>query len=124
MIERQMLSWQCRNQKAIRADLYCGVFGEITYHDFRAEGSTSFYAMLIAIMLPSMQVTLQIVREERSSRRPALQEGPIYMQQRLQDAMAIVRNNGKPSFFITFTCNPPWPQITRELLSGQDAKYK
>ena len=44
------------------------------------------------------------------------------MQQLFQDAMAIVRAKGKPSFFITFTCNPAWPEITRELLSRQTTK--
>ncbi|KAL6491794.1 hypothetical protein OROGR_034159 [Orobanche gracilis] len=35
------------------------------------------------------------------------------MIQNFQDAMAICRWAGYPSFFITFTCNPKWPEITR-----------
>jgi hypothetical protein len=35
------------------------------------------------------------------------------------DAMALVRQYGKPSFFITFTCNPEWPEICEALLPGQ-----
>jgi hypothetical protein len=35
--------------------------------------------------------------------------------------MAIVRHFGKPDLFITFTCNPKWPEITRELLPYQIA---
>ena len=35
--------------------------------------------------------------------------------------MAIVRYFGKPSFFITFTANPRWPEITNNLLPGQQA---
>ena len=35
--------------------------------------------------------------------------------------MAIVTALGKPSLFITFTANPKWPEITQELLPGQDA---
>ena len=42
-----------------------------------------------------------------------------YMSQQYQDAMAIVRALGKPDLFITFTCNPSWPEIARELLPGQ-----
>ncbi|KAG1095445.1 hypothetical protein G6F42_018552 [Rhizopus arrhizus] len=38
-----------------------------------------------------------------------------------QDAMALVRRFGKPDLFITFTCNPAWDKITRELLQGQTA---
>ena len=35
------------------------------------------------------------------------------------DAMAIVREFGKHSLFITITCNPKWPEITTALLTGQ-----
>ncbi|XP_070141644.1 uncharacterized protein [Drosophila kikkawai] len=33
--------------------------------------------------------------------------------------MTYVRNYGRPDLFITFTCNPKWPEITNLLLSGQ-----
>jgi hypothetical protein len=36
-----------------------------------------------------------------------------------QDAMAMVRKLGKPDLFITFTCNPRWPEIRDALLPGQ-----
>uniref|UniRef100_A0A915E219 Helitron helicase-like domain-containing protein n=1 Tax=Ditylenchus dipsaci TaxID=166011 RepID=A0A915E219_9BILA len=32
--------------------------------------------------------------------------------------MAMVRRYGKPSLFVTFTCNPNWPAIKRNLLPG------
>ena len=35
--------------------------------------------------------------------------------------MVIVRQFGRPSLFITFTANPKWDEITRELLPGQQA---
>ena len=35
--------------------------------------------------------------------------------------MAIVRCVGKPNLFITFTCNPTWPEIQAELLPNQSA---
>ena len=35
------------------------------------------------------------------------------------DAMAIVRACGRPTLFITVTCNPRWPEITEALLPGQ-----
>ena len=44
-----------------------------------------------------------------------------YQHQLYQDAMAIVRHFGKPDFFITFTCNPHWKEITAELLEHQTA---
>ena len=31
------------------------------------------------------------------------------------DAMAICRHFGFPDLFITFTCNPKWPEITRSI---------
>jgi len=36
---------------------------------------------------------------------------PRAMKARMQDAIAIVRKRGKPEFFITFTCNPKWPDV-------------
>lgn len=47
--------------------------------------------------------------------------GPRHMQQQFQDAMGIVSRLGKPDLFITFTCNPKWPEITKYLLGGQTA---
>ena len=43
------------------------------------------------------------------------------MIQHFQDAMAICRTIGNPDLFITFTCNPSWPEIKQELtrISGQ-----
>src|SRR5688572_25525348 len=35
--------------------------------------------------------------------------------------MAIVRYYGKPDLFITFTCNPKWSEIIKELLPHQTA---
>ena len=37
------------------------------------------------------------------------------MMQNYQDAMAICRQYGNPDLFVTFTCNPKWPEITRAL---------
>ncbi|GBO99793.1 hypothetical protein EVAR_74207_1 [Eumeta japonica] len=36
-----------------------------------------------------------------------------------QDAMTYVRNYGRPDLFVTFTCNPEWPEIKAELLPDQ-----
>lgn len=45
-----------------------------------------------------------------------------YMNQLYQDSMAIVREKGSPTLFITVTANPHWEEITRELMEGQDPK--
>ncbi|XP_076933391.1 uncharacterized protein LOC143599263 [Bidens hawaiensis] len=39
--------------------------------------------------------------------------GPRYMYKHYQDALANCRVHGKPQYFITFTCNVKWPEITR-----------
>jgi hypothetical protein len=40
------------------------------------------------------------------------------MHQLYLDAMAIVCNKGHPDLFITFTCNPNWPEIQNALPPG------
>ncbi|XP_075437913.1 LOW QUALITY PROTEIN: uncharacterized protein LOC142476424 [Ascaphus truei] len=44
---------------------------------------------------------------------------PRHMHEYAQDAMAYVRAYGRPDFFITFTCNPAWPEIKQQLGDGQ-----
>ena len=44
---------------------------------------------------------------------------PRQQAQAYQDALAIVRKHGKPDLFITMTCNPKWPEITKHLLGNQ-----
>lgn len=38
-----------------------------------------------------------------------------------QDSMAITRYNQHPDIFLTMTANPKWPEISKELLPGQNA---
>ena len=40
---------------------------------------------------------------------------------RYQDAIAVCQKFHKPDFFITFTCNPLWPEIQQQLSSHQTA---
>ena len=44
------------------------------------------------------------------------------MNQVYADAMAGVREFGKPDLFITITTNPKWEEITASLLPGQTAQ--
>ena len=37
----------------------------------------------------------------------------------LADALAIVREYGKATVFITMTCNPEWPEIAQHMKPGQ-----
>ncbi|KAJ3685199.1 hypothetical protein LUZ61_014363 [Rhynchospora tenuis] len=45
--------------------------------------------------------------------------GPRYLFQNYQDALAICRSLGPPHLFITFTCNPAWAEIRRNLIGTQ-----
>ena len=47
---------------------------------------------------------------------------PRNMQQNYQDAMAMVNKFGKPDLFVTFTCNPKWPEIAHHLSGHQRAE--
>ena len=94
MMEQQLLSWVVRNQKVLRADNYKKLEEEIRIGDIDpADTSTNIIKPCI---LPSTFVG-----------------GPCYMIQNYQDTMAICKAIGYPELFITFTCNPQWPEITR-----------
>ncbi|GBP22166.1 hypothetical protein EVAR_10676_1 [Eumeta japonica] len=44
---------------------------------------------------------------------------PRHMHEYTQDAMSYVKHYGRPDLFVTFTCNPQWFEIKRELLHSQ-----
>ena len=96
--ESTRLSWIRRNQKRLRADVYKGVAD----------------AMLLDDADPAQLGRKQILPSSYHG-------GDRFMQQKCQDSLAIVRKYGKPTFFITFTANPYWPEIQRELFPGQQA---
>ena len=45
--------------------------------------------------------------------------GPRHMMQLYKDSMAIVLKYGKPTLFITFTCNPDWREVKENLFPKQ-----
>ena len=45
---------------------------------------------------------------------------PCFMQKNLQHALTLLRVLGSSDLFITFTANPTWPEITNNLLPGQN----
>ena len=53
---------------------------------------------------------------------PSFTKGPRWYNKKFQDGMAICRKYKKPDFFVTFTCNPHWKEITDELKPGQTAQ--
>ena len=44
---------------------------------------------------------------------------PKYQKQLVEKALTVVQRLGHPTYFITFTCNAKWPEITENLLPGQ-----
>lgn len=47
------------------------------------------------------------------------------MNEKSQDAMTYVRKlSGRPDLFITFTCNPEWPEIKIELFPDQKSQNR
>jgi hypothetical protein len=94
MIEAERLNWLRRNQSKLRVSKYHRLSNKNAN-----EGQTSQQKKGKRIVLPSTFV---------GSRR--------YMDQLYFDGMAISSNVGFPDIFITFTCNPNWPEIQRCLL--------
>lgn len=85
------------NQTQLRADTYRGI-GDAANAGLPSESIGA------PVVLPSTFVC-----------------GPRIMQQLFQDALNIARHLGNPSFFVTMTCNPDWPEIKGALLPHQSA---
>ncbi|CAH9078837.1 unnamed protein product [Cuscuta epithymum] len=88
MIESCRLQYIRQHQKELRSDLYSGLADAVG----RGETNASRTGQLI--VLPN-----------------SFTGSARYMLQNYQDAMAICRWAGYPQLFITFTCNPKWPEI-------------
>ncbi len=95
-IKQNRLRYLRLNQKKFCANLYQGL------QDTIVAGDNSVAVIGQRIILPSSFTT-----------------GPCHMVQNYQDAMAIYRWAHCPDAFVTFTCNPQWPEIKRTLLLGQ-----
>ena len=101
-IELSRLQYLRFNQSQLRADLYQGL-ADVHASDGQVDGSQ----LDKKVILPS-----------------SFTGGPRYQHQRYQDAMDIVQHFGKPDFFITFSCNPRWQEITDALFPRQTAENR
>ncbi|XP_026398220.1 uncharacterized protein LOC113293999 [Papaver somniferum] len=90
-IEQSRLQWVKSHQKEIRCDLY-NCIKEAVRAKYTKPASTG------RVILPS-----------------TFTGGPRYMIQHYQDAIALCRELGPPDLFITFTCNPNWPEIAEAI---------
>ena len=124
-VEQDKLLWAEFNQDTIRADVY---------HGARVRSRVLSCCRLLSLFLlralrccPCAQDAVRrgdtdASRLGRSIILPSSHVGsPRHMQQQYQDAMAIVRKYGKPDIFLTFTCNPRWPEIQAALFPRQQA---
>tara|TARA_B110001452_G_scaffold118768_1_gene98544 strand:+ start:1079 stop:4696 length:3618 start_codon:yes stop_codon:yes gene_type:complete len=92
-IEMHNLRWYESNQATIRADLYQNLSDAVgSGHPTAGQ----------RVVLPS-----------------SFTGGDRDMRQKYHDGMAAVRKRGKPSFFLTMTCNPSWDEVTAALGPGQ-----
>ncbi|OIT22265.1 putative diphthine methyl ester synthase [Nicotiana attenuata] len=90
MIESSRLRYIRLNQKKLRCHMYKSLQD----------------AVLLGEINPSSQGKRIILPSSFTG-------GARYMIQNYQDAMAICKWAGYPDLFITFTCNPKWPEIRR-----------
>ncbi|XP_072054150.1 uncharacterized protein [Arachis hypogaea] len=88
MIESSRLNYIRGDQEKLRCEMYKGVKEAVL------NGETTPSSCGKHIILPS-----------------SFTGGPRYMIQNYQDAMAICKVVGYPDLFITFTCNPKWPEV-------------
>ncbi len=95
-IKQNRLKYLHLNQKKLRVDLYQGL------QDAIVAGDNSAAAIRERIIVPFF-----------------FTGGPCHMVQNYQDGMAIYRWARCPDAFVTFTCNPQWPEIKKTLLLGQ-----
>ncbi|GKC44676.1 DNA helicase PIF1, ATP-dependent [Tanacetum coccineum] len=90
MIEAERLSYNHKNDKDLRSETYSKLAT-------LAQNSES------GVTLRGKKVVLS----------SSFTGSPRYMMQNYLDAMTICRHYGYPDLFITFTCNPNWPEISR-----------
>ena len=100
-VESERLLWYRMNQTLIRAETYKNLVDHVGGDGY---GRTSAGRRIVL--------------------GPQFMGGPRNQQGRFHDAMAIVRDRGRPSFFITFTCNPKWAEIVACLQPGQTADHR
>ena len=95
-IELERLNYFRNNQSTIRSELYDAIGDAVRQDDFNAR------ELGRRIILPAS--FMGSVR---------------YMNAQYHDALAITREHGRPTYFITMTCNPNWAEVREALLPGQ-----
>ncbi|XP_052620798.1 uncharacterized protein LOC111886898 [Lactuca sativa] len=92
MIESDRLYYVRKQQKVLRCESYEKL------RKFQDQGNKNISELGQRVILPS-----------------SFTGGARYMMQNYLDAMSLCKWFGYPDFFITFTCNPKWPEVRRFL---------
>ena len=111
-VEDQKLTYQRKNQKALRADSYKNVREameekrrDLAPREDGVFGDDGHQPAVGRKILSSSMVG-----------------SPRWYNAQFQDGMAICREYHKPDYFVTMTCNPNWPEIKDNLKPGQTAQ--
>lgn len=100
-IEGSRLHFLRHNQANLRSELYCNL--------------TDHFATNVNVDLPlGRRIILPT----------SFVGSPRNMHQNYLDAMSIVAQFGKPSLFITMTCNPQWPEIVQVLEDVETSNFR
>ncbi len=94
-IEQNRLNYLRQNQSTLRTELYQGAVDAVHTED------------------NANNIGQRVILPSSFAGRPR------QMYQLYQDAIAIISYFGKSDLFVTFTYNPKWSEITKELLSHQ-----
>jgi len=97
--DQSNLNWIRNNQRKLRADLYSGLQDRMGH-----DGGVDMENVGCVVILPSFH-----------------KGSAWYMQQLLQDSLAICQENKKPDLFLTMTANGNWQEIVENILPGQTA---
>ncbi|XP_068994023.1 uncharacterized protein [Neodiprion pinetum] len=90
----ERLNYICRNQQRLRTEEYIHLRDALNQ-----DGNVDPSNIGQRVILPS-----------------SFTGSPRYLHEKTQDAMTYVRNSERPDLFVTFTCNPEWPDIKAKLL--------
>ena len=114
-----ILHSSCKLYQQYIVDMYAKIeAGRLNYLRFHQEG-------LRRELYKGLKDAVHAGDAQRAGKRIILPAsftgGPRFMAMHYHDAMAIVRKFGKPTFFITFTCNAQWCEIVSQLRQNQTA---
>jgi hypothetical protein len=110
-------------------EFYCDIWAQVESRNAQFHRSESQQAKYRAARVAA-------VEDQLSAGIPAFEIGkPVirlpssfvgsarFYQQLYMDAMALPKKFGKPDLFITFTCNPTWPEIVDAIPAGSHWKF-